>query len=216
MKSKLAAAQKINSKVIGYMNISGTNIQQPIMYYGSSNVHYYSNHDIYNRSSSSGVPYTFYGQMVRNNVVTGHNMRGSNAMLHQLHHIQEKTLGYTKCQTTDYTCKGSLSSAPSLTVAANRTWEISLFGYNKWEVWAMYETPANESANTLKYNINPLSSYSPSQIKTWIAYQKNRSEYKFNTAVSTDDIFLTIYTCGTNYDYASAQSRIYFFLKAVK
>jgi hypothetical protein len=35
------------------------------------------------------------------NVVTGHNMRGSNAMLHQLHHIQEKTLGYTKCQTTD-------------------------------------------------------------------------------------------------------------------
>ena len=216
VKSKLAAAQKINSKTVGYINITGTNIQQPIMYYGSSNVHYYSTHDIYNRSSSSGVPYTFYGQMVRNNVVTGHNMRGSNAMLHQLHHIQEKTLGYTKCQTTDYNCTGSFSSVPSLTVAANRTWDISLFGYNKWEVWAMYETPANESANTLKYNINPLSSYSPSQIKTWVAYQKNRSEYKFNTAVSTDDVFLTIYTCGNNYDYASAQSRLYFFLKAVK
>jgi hypothetical protein len=80
----------------------------------------------------------------------------------------------------------------------------------------MYETSANESTNTLKYNINPLSSYSPSQIKTWIAYQKSRSEYKFNTAVSTDDIFLTVFTCGNNYDNAAAQSRLYFFLKAVK
>jgi hypothetical protein len=60
----------------------------------------------------------------------------------------------------------------------------------------MYETPANESANTLKYNINPLSSYSPSQIKTWIAYQKNRSEYKFNHRGFHGRHILTIYTCG--------------------
>ena len=216
VKTKLAAAQKTNSKTIGYININGTNIQQPILFYSSSNVHYYSTHDIRNKTASAGAVYAFYKDMARNNTITGHNMRGSNAMFHQLHHIQEKTLGYSKCQTTDYTCKGSFSSAPSLTSAANRTWDVSLFGYNKWEVWAMYETPAKEPSSTLKYNINPLSSYKPAQIKTWIEYQKGRSEYKFNTAVSTDDVFLTVYTCGTNYDYAAAQSRIYFFLKAVK
>ena len=155
--------------------------------------------------------------MVRNNTITGHNMRQSGTMFHQLHYLQEKTLGYTVHQTTDAGAKkGSLASIPSLTVAANRLWNISLFGYNQWQVWAMYETPATEPTSTLNYNTNPLSSSSPSQVQAWVQYQKNRSEYNFNTAVSTDDIFLTVYTCGNNYDYATAQSRIYFFLKAVK
>ena len=216
IKAALTKAQKSNSDVIGYISISGTNISQPILF-KKGDVHYYATHGPTKGTSSSGAIYAFYGDMVRNNTITGHNMRQSGTMLHQLHYLQEKTLGYTVHQTTDAGAKkGSLTNIPSLTVAANRIWNVSLFGYNQWQVWAMYETPANESTNTLKYNINPLSSYSPAQVKTWIEYQKNRSEYKFNTAVSTDDIFLTVYTCGNNFDYATAQSRVYFFLKAVK
>ncbi|HOF94594.1 MAG TPA: SH3 domain-containing protein [Clostridia bacterium] len=214
VETSLNSAKAANKNTIGYMYLNGTNIQQPILY----NVKGidYSKYNFYNKKSAEGAVYSLYGKdMTRNNVITGHNMRKSNGMLHQLHHIQEKTLGYTKCQMTEATCAISLDNAPDIKVQSNRIWDISLFGYNKWEVWAMYETAAKESKNTINYNINHLAKYSPSQIKTWIEYQKNRSEYKFNTAVSTDDIFLTLYTCGNNYDSSSAQSRLYFFLKAV-
>ena len=216
IQTALSKAQKANSDVIGYINISGTNISHPILF-KKGDVHFYANHSATKGSSSSGAIYAFYGDMVRNNTITGHNMRQSGTMLHQLHYLQEKTLGYSVHQSTDSGAKkGSLTNVPSLTVANNRIWNINLFGYNQWQVWAMYETAANESTSTLKYNINPLSSYSPSQVKAWVEYQKNRSEYKFNTPVSTDDIFLTVYTCGNNFDNANAQSRLYFFLKAVK
>ncbi|HWR22270.1 MAG TPA: SH3 domain-containing protein [Feifaniaceae bacterium] len=216
IKSKLDAAQKKNSDVIGYISINGTNISHPILF-KKGDVHYYATHDAVKKSSSSGAIYAFYGDMVRNNTITGHNMRQSGTMFHQLHYLQEKTLGFSTHQTTDSGAKkGSLSSIPSLTVAANRLWNVTLFGYNQWQVWAMYETQATEPTSTLTYNINPLSSSTPAQVKAWVDYQKGRSEYNFNTDVSTDDIFLTVYTCGNNYDYADAQSRIYFFLKAVK
>ncbi len=211
----LSNAKARNGNTIGYMYLNGTNIQRPILY----NVKGidYSKYNFENKKSAEGAVYSLYGKdMTRNNVITGHNMRKSNGMLHQLHHIQEKTLGYTKCQMTEATCAISLDNAPDLKVQGNRIWDISIFGYNKWEVFAMYETAAKESKNTINYNINHLAKYSPSQIKTWIEYQKNRSEYKFNTSVSTDDIFLTLYTCGNNYDSSSAQSRLYFFFKAVR
>jgi|GEM_PF-6428999 len=211
--ANMAAAQAKNSEVIGYINLPGTNIQQPILYHKAS-VHYYATHDINKKSSSSGAIYAFYGDMVRNNTITGHNMRQSGTMFSELHVLQEKALGYTKSQSTDKGAKiFDLASFPSITTL--NTWEVSLFGYTKWQVFAMYETAAKEPTSTLKYNINPLSSYTPAQIKDWVAYQKSRSEIKFNVPVSTDDIFLTVYTCGNNYDSSSAQSRIYFFLKAV-
>lgn len=213
----LSAAKKKNSDVVGYIYIKGTNISQPILY-RSGNVHYYSSRDINKKSSSAGSIYSFYSTLVRNNTITGHNMRGSNNMFHQLHHIQEKALGYSSCQTTDYSCKASsLSSIPNIkTDTSARVWEVNLYGYNKWQIWAMYEVKANEPSSTLTYNTNPLSGSSSSQIKTWIQYQQGRSEIDFGSSVATDDVFLTVYTCGTNYDSSKAQSRIYFFLKAVE
>lgn len=216
IKTALDKAKKANSDVIGYISINGTNISQPILY-RKGDVHYYATRSATKAKSSSGAVYAFYGDMVRNNTITGHNMRVSGTMLHQLHFLQEKTLGYTVHQATDKNVKkASLANVPSLAVASNAIWNVSLFGYNQWQVFAMYETAANEPTSTLKYNINPLSSYTPAQVKAWVEYQKNRSEYKFNVPISTDDIYLTVYTCGNNLDTPSAQSRIYFFLKAVK
>ena len=216
IKTAMDKAKKANSDVIGYISINGTNISQPILF-KKGDVHYYASRSATKAKSSSGAVYAFYGDMVRNNTITGHNMRVSGTMLHELHYLQEKTLGYTVHQATDKNAKkGSLAKTPSLAVASNALWNVSLFGYNQWQVFAMYETAANEPTSTLKYNINPLSSYTPAQVKAWVEYQKNRSEYKFNVPVSTDDIYLTVYTCGNNLDTPSAQSRIYFFLKAVK
>ncbi len=211
--SKLMADAKAkNSDVIGYIYIAGTNIQQPIMISSTKDVHYYTNHNLSKKKDSAGMAYSFYNTLYRNNIVTGHNMRGSNRLFHQLHHIQEKALGYSQCQHKKCPSR-DLSNVPDIKQASNRVWEISLHGYNKWEIWAMYEVPKNEPKATINYNINPLKD--DSQTTKFIETQKGRSEINFGTSVSAKDTLLTIYTCGTEYDSSSAQSRLYFFLKAV-
>ena len=217
--TQMAAAKKINSDVVGYVYLPGTNIDFPVLH-NSSSVHYYSSRNINKQSDSKGSIYTFYNVLTRNNVITGHNMRTSGTMFHELHHIQEKTLGYSTCQVSKSTdcqrCSRVISSSvPDLKTAANRIWQIPLYGYNQWEVWAMYEVKANEPSSTLSYNTQHLATSSASTIQTWINTQKSRSEVDFGTSVSTNDVFLTIYTCGTNYDSSTANSRLYFFLKAV-
>jgi hypothetical protein len=207
----MAEAKAKNSDVIGYINIAGTNIQQPIMH-KASDVHYYSTRDINKKKDNAGMVYSFYNALYRNNTITGHNMRGSNRLLHQLHHLQEKALGYSQCQHSKCPSR-SLSNVPDIRAQANRVWEISLLGYNKWEVFSMYEVKKDEPKATLNYNIHPLAS--DAQTQEWLQKQLSRSQIDFGTKVSVADTFLTIYTCGTEYDSSKAQSRLYFFLKAV-
>lgn len=207
----ISAAKKTNSDTIGYISIAGTNISRPILY-RSGNVHYYSNYNIDGKKDNAGEVYAFYGSSYKNNTITGHNMRGSNRLFHQLHHLQEKALGYSQCQHSKCPAR-DLSGTPDLRVASNKVWDISLYGYSKWEVFAMYEVKKNEPKSTLNYNIYPLTTEKETQ--AWLDTQLSRSEINFGTKVSTSDKFLTIYTCGTEYDSSSAQSRLYFFLKAV-
>ena len=219
MAQKMAAAKAINSDVKGYIYIPGTNIDFPILA-NAKDMYYYSDRNINKQKDSKGSIYSFYSVLTRNNVVTGHNMRTSGTMFHELHHIQEKTLGYSTCQVAKSSdckrCNRSIpSSTPSLTVAANRIWNVSLHGYTQWQVWAMYEVKADEPKSTISYNCQHMSSASKAQINAWIQHQLSRSQVNFGTKVSADDVFLTIDTCGTNYDSSTAQSRLYYFLKAV-
>ncbi len=207
----LKAAKAKNSDVIGYISINGTNIQQPILY-RKGDVHYYSTRDINQNKDSAGSVYSFYNALYRNNTSTAHNMRGSNRLFHQLHHMQEKALGYTQCQHSKCPAR-DLTDVPDIRQAANRTWDISYLGYNKWEVFAMYEVKKDEPKSTLNNNIYPLAN--ETQTKQWIETQLSRSEIGFGVKVTTSDRFLTIYTCGTEYDSSTAQSRLYYFLKAV-
>lgn len=211
--SALASAKQINSDVIGYISINGTNIQQPILF-RSGDVHYYSTRNINQQKDNAGMVYTFYNNLYRNNTVTGHNMRGSNRLFHQLHHLQEKALGYSTCQHSK--CPSpDLTNVPNIREAENRVWDITLLGYNRWEVFAMYEVKKDEPKSTISYNIHPMAGYSDKAVQEWIDKQVGRSEIAFNTIVSPADTFMTIYTCGTEYDSSTAQSRLYYFLKAV-
>lgn len=215
VKSGMSTAASKNSDTRGYIYISGTNISLPILY--NKNVNYYDSNNIDKKKSSEGAVHAFYDMLTRNNTITAHNMRGSNQQFHQLSHIYDKAMGKSSCTTTDYKCaSASLSKVLDVKDSKNRTWDINWKGYNKWEIFAMYQTPANEPKSTITYNISHLAKAKGAEIQKWVQYQKDRSEVKFNTAVSTEDIFMTVYTCGRNYDNADAQSRIYFFLKAVK
>lgn len=204
---KIASAKKINSDTLGWISVPGTNIDEPILYGANW---YYANHNIYKKKSYEGV-YPFSNRLTKNVVIFGHNLRGSSSVFHQLHHLQEAALGYSKCQSG--ACKRTISSSLKdwYKTSAGRTWDISIFGKQKWEVFAMYEVKANEPIATLRNNWN----LSPSSAKSWIDYQLNRSEIKFGVSVSEKDQLMTLITCGTNYDSATANSRLFVFLKNV-
>lgn len=198
MPKSLSEAQKLNSDAVGWIKVPNTNIDYPILYDKSGNF-YYLTHDIYKNSSTAGSICSFYSSPTNNTIITGHNSRQSGSMLHELHKLQD--------------------NKSSLTTKANRTFNITFGKYSKWEVWALYETNDSEPASTLKNNTHPFrtsgGSWTEKEITDWIAKQKSRSEIDLGVSVSSEDVIMTLYTCGDNYDYSTAQSRLYFFLKAI-
>lgn len=196
MPTDLAAAKKINSDVIGWIKVPNTNINYPILYDKNFK---YNDHDIFGNKTGNpgaGSIYTYYDVLTRNITVTGHNMRKAKSMFHGLHQLQ--------------------NDKSSLKTQKNRIFSITIFDspYKEWEVWALYETKDNESAETRRNNTAHLSKSSASEIEAWIAGQKSRSEVDLGVSVSADDILMTLVTCGDNYDSPTAESRLYFFLKA--
>lgn len=204
--SKIAKAKGINKDTVGWVNIPNTNIDDPILYGANF---YYNNRNIYKNKSLEGV-YPYTNRLSRNVVIFGHNLRGSNSGFHQLHHLQEAANGRSSCQYG--ACSRSISSLSNWYKSSDaRTWNISIFGKSKWEVFAMYEVPRNEPIATLRNNWNT----GPANMGRWIEGQLARSEINFGVGVSEKDQIMTIITCGTNYDSATANSRLFVFLKNV-
>lgn len=208
---KIANAKKTNSDTVGWIQVPNTNIDEPILYGANF---YYATHNIYRQKSYSGV-YPFYNRATKNIIVFGHNLRGSGTIFHQLHHLQEAALGYTKCQSGD--CRRALSSSLQnwYQSSSGRIWDVAIYGTQKWEVFAMYEVKANEPISTLRNNWNPLAGANTATVQKWIDGQISRSEIKFGVSVKPTDQLMTLITCGNNYDYSTANSRLFVFLKNV-
>lgn len=187
------AALSVNPDVVGFINVPNTNIKYPILY---GRDWYYNDHDIYRNKSNAGSIYSYYNVLAKNNPITGHNMRQAGTMFHALHEIQ--------------------NNASSLQEYSNRIWTINLFGRNaKWEVFSIYEVPHDEPTSTLLYNTQTLSSVDDATIMEWINTQISRSEVNLGVTPSPRSTFVTLITCGDNFDYDEAQSRLYVFLRMV-
>lgn len=220
---KLAAAKEKNSETVGWIKIDGTVIDHPVMY--NSDIHFYNQHDELGNPSSHGAVYAYYNCLTKNNVITAHNMRKakSNRMFHDLHHVQEYNMGSTECE-AKYCDDALTSDLPDFSTYAGRTFTINIHGIEaRWELFSMYETEHDEPKQTLFYNTwwpkdakgNSYYKETEEEIQEWIDTQIERSEYDFPTIPTTDDIFITILTCGTEYGSSSAQSRLYMFFKMV-
>lgn len=233
----MAEAAAKNSDVVGWITVPGTVIDFPILY-GEN--WYYQNRNLEKEKDDWGSVYSHFNMATyehyntdQNLVVTAHNNRvsyvkGEKALgrFHELHHVQAVNMGKSVCgyNENDRECTVALDKAtlPDFSTVEGRTWDISICGIDaQWEVWAMYEVEEDEPAGTLYYNTwFPAGDYKfvpegGSDVQEWIDKQLSRSEYKFNTTVTTSDQFLTLYTCGDNHDSSDAQSRLYIFLKQV-
>lgn len=183
------AARKLNPDVVGWIKVPNTNINYPILF---SADFYYNTHDINKKKSNNGSIYAYFDRLTRNNVIAGHNMRKSGVMFHELHKLQD--------------------NKESLKEKKNRTFEIDYWELKKWEVFALYEVPDNEPKKTREYNTQHLAKASASEMQTWIDTQISKSEVDLGVKPSPNDFFITLVTCGDNYDYNTAESRLYFFL----
>ncbi len=206
-----------NKDTIGYITLDKTNISYPIMvdYNGKW---YYNDHTFEKKSSESASIYAYYYNYQQNNVVTGHNSRPSGSMFHQLHHIQEFNLGESNCVHEKY-CGKELVDLPDFNKYAERVWTVNLYGVEtRYEVFAMYETKAGcDISETLYDNVwwGDLKPDDKAGVQKWIDKQLSLSEMKIDTTVTTEDTFLTIFTCGNEHSDASKNARLYFFLKRV-
>jgi SrtB family sortase len=197
-------AKKINEDTIGWVKVPNTNISYPILYkYDSkTKVFYYNDHDIFGTKTGdpgAGSIISYYNVASRNSIIAGHNMRTAGDMFHELHKVQ--------------------NSGKDMQTRKNRIFEIRLNqrpNITEWEVFSFYETKENEPEKTLINNIEHLSDKTPAEIQSWIDTQKSRSEVKLDVSVSPDDVFVTLITCGDNYDSPVAQSRLYYFLRGIR
>ena len=172
-------------------------IDEPVMYSGAMT---YLDYDVLGVKDVSGALSLIFNRPVKNMVITGHNSRSSRTHFHHLHSLQSGALYYK-----------SVGTLASQVLLGNYEYEISLFGMHQWQIWAMYETEAAESADTLLYNTSPSCD---GDTGAWIQKQLSRSQADFGYGVTADDTFLTLYTCGDKYDKNddTNQARLYIFL----
>ncbi len=222
---KFASAYEANNDTVGYIEILGTNISYPIMF-DKTGTWYYNDHTPAKESAESGSVYAYYYGQRHNNVVTGHNSRPSGSMFHQLHHIQEFNLGKTTCDHKKH-CGKELTNLPDLSIYSERVWDVYLYGEEaRYEIFAMFETtaPANVETSLMEYVWYPYGSSShdkttDAEVQAWIdecvKQTKDISGLEFDTTVTVDDTYLTIFTCANEHDDASNGARLYFMLKRV-
>lgn len=177
-----------------WSNAKTYTISYPIMYDGDF---YYNSHDECGNASDSGSIYAWYGSLTQNIVIEGHNSRSTRLRFHHLHSLQNAII----------------SKATNGKASGTYRFNISMFGYWDWQIFAMYETGANEPASTYQYN---RSANCGNAVSTWAATQLAKSEVDFGVSVSDNDRFMTLITCGdVYYTDASVQNKLYIFLKYV-
>lgn len=190
--SKITEAKNINDDVIGWVKVPDTNIDYPILY---GKDWYYNDHDINKKKSNSGTVYAYFDKENKNNTITAHNMRKAGDMFHELHHVQDD-------------CKKLLERE-------NRVWNITLFGHEFWEVFAIYETTPGTSKDVILFNTAPYTKEKDKLKQEWLDYQLAASQLELGVDVTINDTFLTMVTCGDTHEGSNKMARLYIFLKAL-
>lgn len=195
---EVADAERVNTDACGYIRMANTNISAPIMY---GKDFYYHYHSPTGAESSNGSIYLYYNYPSRNTVITGHNLRKSGTMLHDLHKLQDHYAG-------------------SYGTFSKRVYSINLFGETGlYEVFSMYEEKPNDPDRSSQYyNCNysyKMESMTDAQIREWISYQNAHTQLSYTLAVDPTDRFLTILTCADTHAESNLGGRIYFFLRRI-
>lgn len=164
---------KINSDIIGWIKIEGTNIDYPIMQNGD----YYLHKDIYKNYSSHGTPYlAFYCDVKKsdNLIIYGHHMQ-DNTMFSQL----EKYKNYNFFLNHKY--------IKFYTIEDGRTIE------NTYEVMIAFKTIAYSDAGFRYYSYTDFQNYE--DYEGFVENCRNLEFYYTGVVGTHQDKYITLSTC---------------------
>lgn len=193
---EVADAERFNPDTVGYISIEHTNIIFPLMYGENFYYHYHNPAGV---ATSRSSIYLYYPTPTKNIIISGHNLRQSGLMLHDLHKLQDR-------------------HASGYNVFKNRIWTVNVYGETHyWEVFAMYEEkPSKPWESSQYYNTNynyTMDSLNNEEILEWIDYQIERTELNYTIHVTENDQFMTLLTCSDYHWESELGGRIYFFLR---
>lgn len=157
---------KINNSTIGWLNISNTNINYPIVQAKDNS--YYLSHNFYNEKNSAGWLFADYRNnfdiLDQNTIIYGHN-RIEGTMFGTLKNLLNESW-YTQEQTIYFN-----------TLNYQMTFQI----------FSIYTIKAQDYI--------PLTSFTDNELNFFIKQALSKSIYNFNIEIDKNDKFLTLYTC---------------------
>jgi len=165
----ISKLKKINRDTIGFLSVSGTNINYPVVQ--TTNNSYYISHSFKKQSNKAGWIFMDYRNsavdLSQNTIIYGHS-RLDTTMFGTLKNILKTSWLKNK---NNYIVKLSTETENTM-----------------WQVFSVYTISTENYYLTTNFNNNI-------QYQAWLNKMINRSEYNFKTTVNTNDKVLTLSTC---------------------
>ena len=166
--------KKINSDVVGWIKVNGTNINYPFVQ--SKDNKYYLTHSFNKSYNNAGWVFLDY----RNNI----NDIGRNTIIYA-HGRNDKTM-FGSLRTV--LNKNWLSNPNNYVIKISTEKENSL-----WQIFSTYHIPTTSDYLQTDF-------YNDTEYQNFLDMIKNRSNHRFNTNVGSNDNILTLSTCYNDND----------------
>ena len=180
---------KINSDIIGWINIDGTNIDYPIMQNGD----YYLHKDIYKNYSSHGTPY----------LAPFCNLKKSDNLIIYGHHMKDNTMFSQLEKYKNYNFYLNHKYIKFFTIENGRTIE------NTYEVMIAFKTIAYSDEGFRYYSYTDFQNYE--DYEEFVEKCRNLEFYYTGVVGTHQDKYITLSTC----EYSQKNGRMVVVAKKV-
>lgn len=183
--SKFDLLKSQNPDIVGWINIAGTEVDNPVYQTGDND--YYVKHDMDKKSNSYGALFLDYRcdinpmSLSRNQIIYGHNMRYG-AMFGTLDNYRDINY-YRKNPIISFDSLYEKRSYKIFAIMIVNDSEDKTFGYS----YSAYRTAFTNDTDFMQ----------------WIKYSQDRSLYNIPVDINADDEIITLSTCC--YDFTNAR-----------
>lgn len=160
--------KKINSDVVGWIKVNGTNINYPFVQ--SKDNKYYLNHSFSKSYNNAGWVFLDY----RNN-----NINNRNTIIYA-HGRTDKTMFGTLRKVLN---NGWINNTNNYVIKISTEKENSL-----WQIFSIYHIPTTNDYLQTEFK-------DKREYQRFLNILKNRSNHNFNTSITSNDTILTLSTC---------------------
>lgn len=185
----LESISKINTDIIGWLKIDGTNINYPVMQNGD----FYLHRNVYKNYSSSGTPY----------LAEHCNLKTSDNLIIYGHHMKNSTMFSSLDNYKNYNYYKNHKYIKFYTLEDNKTIE------NDYEIVFAFKTVAYSDKGFKYYNYTKF--YDENDFNSFVEKCRDYEFYNTNVKVNYGDKLITLSTC----EYSQKNGRMVVIAKKI-